>query len=829
MAQSSSSGSASLAVILRAWRERALLTQAQLAARAGLGVRTIRRLESGGLRRPRSDSVRLLADALDLTAAEREQLMATAGISVASYGRPRELPAPPHLFTGRTTELADLGRVSDATTVMIMAGIGKTALALHTAHRLADRYPDGQLFVDLHGYTEGTAPVEPGEALDRMLRALGVPGDQIPASLDERAALYRSRLAGQRVLIVLDNAAAEAQVEPLLPGTPGCLVVITSRHRLIGLDQARTISLDVLPPPDAVGLLVHATGQQRLTDEAPELLAETVELCGRLPLAIRIAAARLRSHPTWSVAQLVERLREHRHRLAELEAGRRSVAAALDLSYQQLADDVQRTYRLLGLHPGPDLDVYAAAALTGTTIVQAERLLDRLLEDHLLQEPAPGRYRFHDLVRAHAAHLAVDASAEPDRRAALHRLRAHYAYTAAAAMDLLYPYGAGQRPGIPPAETPGPALHRPAQATAWLDAELPNLLATAYHAAAHGQPSYTLRLSAILRGRLRTRGRHHDAETLHHLALDIARSSRDAAAELDALAGLAHIYRMQARYETATDHFEQALKVARMIANHTAELDALAGLARIHRMQGRYQEATDHFGHVLDVARATGDRAAELEARLGLGWIDRLEGRFPQAIDHLGRAREIAHEIGNQPAELDATNALGFLHRLQGRYELATDHFEQAERIAYATGNRRVALVAMFGIGGIHRRQGRYEDAADQYQEVLDLAREIGDRNWQFEAVHGMGRVHHATGHLDLALACHREALDLAIGLAHPADQARAHDGLAHAHHALRQPELAREHWRSALGILTDRGMGQTEDEETTTAAIRAHLAELDP
>jgi transcriptional regulator with XRE-family HTH domain len=365
MAESSGVGSA-LAVLLRTWRERALLTQEQLATRTGLGVRTIRRLEADGLRRPRTESMRLLADALDLTVAERAQLTAAARDRPAMFGQPRQLPAPPQVFTGRAEELADLDCFRDISTVVItaidgMAGIGKTALALHAAHRLLDRYPDGQLFVDLHGYTQGMAPVEPGEALDRMLHALGVPGEQIPAQLDARAALYRSRLADQQMLILLDNAATEAQVQPLLPGTPGCRVLVTSRRRLTGLDHTHTVSLDVLPLPDAVTLFTSTTGEDRLTNQPPELLAETVELCGRLPLAIRIAAARLGSHPTWSVTYLVERLRDHQHRLAELGAGQRSVTAALDLSYQQLTAGQQGIYRLLGLHPGPDLDPYAAA------------------------------------------------------------------------------------------------------------------------------------------------------------------------------------------------------------------------------------------------------------------------------------------------------------------------------------------------------------------------------------------------------------------------------------------------------------------------------------
>jgi hypothetical protein len=260
---------------------------------------------------------------------------------------PRQLPAPPPAFTGRTSELAQLDRPNDATNVVItvidgMTGVGKTALALEAAHRIADRYSDGQLYLDLHGYTEGAEPIEPAEALDHLLRGIGVPGPQIPASTDGRAALYRTRLASQQMLILLDNAASESQVAPLLPGESGCLVLATSRRQLAGLDNTRRLSLDTLAVPDAVTLFVRSTGMdERLREHSPDLLGELVELCGRLPLAIRIAAARLRSHPTWTLSHLVERLRDRRYRLAELEAGQRSVSAALDLSYQRLSPELQ--------------------------------------------------------------------------------------------------------------------------------------------------------------------------------------------------------------------------------------------------------------------------------------------------------------------------------------------------------------------------------------------------------------------------------------------------------------------------------------------------------
>jgi DNA-binding SARP family transcriptional activator len=329
---------------------------------------------------------------------------------------PHQLPAPPPAFTGRSTELAQLDRPHDDADVVItvidgMAGVGKTALAVEAAHRIAARYRDGQLYLDLRGYTEDAEPLEPAEALDHLLRGLGVPPAQIPAGADGRAGLYRTRLAGRRMLILLDNAASESQVASLMPGAPGCFVIATSRHQLAGLDHARRLSLDTLARSDAVTLFVRCAGVgERFC--SPELLAELVELCGGLPLAIRIAAARLKSHPTWTLTHLVERLRDRKHRLAELAAGQRSVAASFDLSYRRLNPEQQNAYQLLGQHPGPDIDEHATAALLDSTPISATRILGQLMDANLLLEPAAGRYRFHDLTRAHAADTA-----QRDRRA----------------------------------------------------------------------------------------------------------------------------------------------------------------------------------------------------------------------------------------------------------------------------------------------------------------------------------------------------------------------------------------------------------------------------
>jgi DNA-binding SARP family transcriptional activator/Tfp pilus assembly protein PilF len=781
---------------------------------------------------------------------------------------PAQLPAGPAAFTGRGTELDRLlarGAGGAPATVVIsavngMAGVGKTALAVHAAHRMAEHYPDGQLFLDLHGYTQGVAPTDPAAALDAMLRALGTPGPQIPRTLDERAALYRTCLAGKRVLIVLDNAGSEDQVLPLLPGTPGCLVLITSRRRLSGLDGVDPVGLDVLPLPEAVALFTATAGADRVEPGRRRVVEEIVEACGRLPLAVRIAAARLRHRPATTLAELAVLLQD----VTELRAGQRSIIATFDLSYANLTVDQQRALRLLGLHPGTDVDLYAAAALTGTSTRQARRTLDGLIEAHLLDQHAPGRYRFHDLLRAHAAHTAAAVDSASDRRAALDRLFDHYAHATAVAMDLAYPDHTGPRP----AATPSVPMADQRQALAWLDTELPNLLAAATHAASNGRGDHTTHQSTTLHRHLRTRGHYTRAAALHRQALHAARATGDPAAELDALNNLGWTDLINGRPEQSTESFERALRIARATGLRTSELDAFIGLGNNHYLCGRYPQATDAYQRALHLARTTGGHAGELAALIGLGRVHQLQDRVEQATGCYEEALGLARSSGDHHGELTALTGLGYIHHQHDRHDRATDCYRRAVDLARATGDRNGELYALIGLGNvdlhqrrpaeataayqhalgiaqatgnrngelnaltrlghIHRLHGRHQRAIDAFTQAARIAQIIGDRNGQFEAHDGLGRTHHALGRHQQALASHQAALDLAAELDQPADEARAHDGLARTHHALGHHHRARHHWQAALQILTNRHIDHTYDPDVSTTTIRAHLTGLD-
>jgi DNA-binding SARP family transcriptional activator len=428
-------------------------------------------------------------------------------------GQPRRLPADTGVFTGREAELARLLEVGEAAgaaagpgAVVVMAidgmaGVGKTALAVHAAHRLAGRFSDGQLFIDLHGYTQGYPPRTADQALEAFLRAMGVSPQQIPGDTEERAALYRERLAGTRTLIVLDNAADEAQVRPLIPGEAGCLVLVTSRRKLKALDDAQVVAVDVLPEADAVALLRMVAGPRRAVDE--QGAAEVVGLCGRLPLAVRIAGALLRNRPAWTLAHLAGKLREAHGRLDAFSDGDRDLAAVFGLSDQNLRDDLRRLFRYLGLVPGPETDAYAAAALAGTCPVVVDRLLQELVDHNLLLEPAAGRYEMHDLIRASARALAAADPAE-ERDAALGRLLGYYQHTALRADARIARYA---QPG-PAGPAPGhaPDLPDADAALARLRAERINLAACLRYAVDGGLDARIVALSAGLANLLRIDG-----------------------------------------------------------------------------------------------------------------------------------------------------------------------------------------------------------------------------------------------------------------------------------------------------------------------------------
>ena len=455
----------------------------------------------------------------------------------------RTLPRDTAAFTGRTRELDRLvAAVSETAASGVigihavdgMAGIGKTAFAVHAAHRLAARFPDGQIFLRLHAHTAGQRPVDPAEALATLLLTAGVAPQQIPPGLEARSAAWRGHLAGKKVLLVLDDATGSDQVRPLLPASAGCLVLVTSRRRLTALEEAAPISLGTLPPGEAADLFVRLAGRPGL-QPADAAIAEVAGLCGCLPLAIRLVAAGLRHHPAWTVTDLAAELATARDRLASLQAEDVSVAAAFDLSYQDLTTGQQRLFRRLGLHPGTDIDAYAAAALDDTYLQATRRSLGELHDQNLISEPARGRYRLHDLLREHARTLAA-ADDAADNQAAIGRLLNYYLHTGVAASrhTAWHPSIADLAPPSP-APAWAPELRTEEDAIAWLGTERSNLHACVSYAASHGHLVHAIRIPLAMSGFLHFQGHWNEAVTLGRAALAAARTAGDRHAQARAL------------------------------------------------------------------------------------------------------------------------------------------------------------------------------------------------------------------------------------------------------------------------------------------------------
>lgn len=745
-----------------------------------------------------------------------------ASLTVPSAPSPAQIPADLATFTGRSAELARLADLLDdarATIVVAaidgMAGVGKTALAIRFAHSVRHLFPDGQLFLDLHAHTADVDPLDPAAALDHLLRSIGVPGSLIPSDVDGRAALYRSRLADRRILVVLDNAMSERQLAPLLPAGPGSLVVVTSRRRLSGLDDATPLTLDQLSADDAISLFTLVAGKHRTPSTDAGGTAEIVGLCGGLPLAVRIAAARFRDRPAWTLAQLSGRLRDERRRLTELEVGERSVAATFGLSYRQLGSEQQRGFRLLGLTPGADIDLPAAAALLDRPALSAGNVLDSLTDAHMLIEHLAGRYRFHDLLRDYAVHSCAELPAA-ERAEAVTRVLEHYARTAALAMDELYPHDSAARPAV---DTTGAG--RPADPAGWLDAELGNLLATASHAVRNGRPSHSILLSRLLRLHLRTRGRYAQAEQLHSLALAVATELDDHAGQLDALRGLADSFFLTGRVEAAEREYQRALELARENGIVSGEGMALRGLGAVHREAGRMDEAERCYRAALDAARRSGDRNGERHAELSLGHVRVLTGDHDVARGHYRRSLDIAVELGDRIGQAEAVGSLGLVHRRTGDDDAAVGYYQQALVLGRTTGDQMSEAHALHGLGLLHEQAGDHERALRCHRNGLEIARAIGDPRWQFEARHGIGRVLTAQGRYAAAFAEHETALRLARDLGVPNGRARVLHSLGSTELGLGRPDRARAHWQEALRLFTELGAPQADEVADSLSALR--------
>jgi tetratricopeptide (TPR) repeat protein/transcriptional regulator with XRE-family HTH domain len=757
--------------LLRSLRTAAGLTQEELADAARVSYRSISDLERGVSRFPRRDTARLLADALGLSGEDRTGFEASArgrppppdntvrqpppgGIAAATRTLPRDIAS----FTGREPEIGSIltvvrGGVADICAISGMAGVGKTALAVHAAHRLADRFPDGQIFLPLHGHTPGHQAVDPADALASLLEASGIPAQGIPDGLEPRVLLWRDHLAGMRLLLVLDNAAGTGQVTPLLPGDGECVVLVTSRRHLGDLPGSVTpVLLDVLTPAQAAQMFTRLA--PRATN--PGEVAEVVRLAGFLPLAISLLARLFARHQSWTLADLAA---ETRASLLTLTAEHENVTAAFEVSYRHLDLSRQRFFCLLGLHPGTAIEPYAAAALAGTTLDEAAGMLDGLHGEGLLIETGHRRYGLHDLLRRHARDHAAGL---PGSKPAVERLLDYYQHTAARADGLITHY---TQPGpplpAPPEPLATPALDDRDQALAWIRAERASLLACLDHVTHADYPARVIALTAGVAGLLRLDGPFADAIARHTAAARAASHLGDRLGRANALNHLGAVRWRWADYQGAAQALERGLRIYRDLGDRLGEANALLYLGTTLRSTGDHPGGVRVLEQALDIYRDLGDRLGQANALIYLGRPPRTTDSYQGSTQAMEQALEIFRDLGDPIGQGNVLIHLAVARRRAGDYPGAADGVEQAVHIFRALGSRTGEASALNEWGTLYRVRGDVARAEGCHEQALELARSITSLWDEAHALAGLGRCALASGHSAQAVVFLRQALEI--------------------------------------------------------------------
>lgn len=730
---------------------------------------------------------------------------ASVGVRPAQAGRsylPRDIPE----FTGRTLQIGRLleaaGRAGTTALVISaidgMGGVGKTALAVHVAHQLADRYPDGEYFIDLQGFSAGAEPLEPLQALNHLLRSFGLPPELIRPDLAGRSEQWRSCLAGARAILLLDNALDIGQVRPLLPGAGTVLVLISSRRRMTTLEGALPLSLDVMPEAEAVTLFGEIVGQHRVAAE-PDATAAAVSLCGYLPLAIQVAAAQTRQRSSWSIAYVVEQLRDERSRRRLLSAGDRHVLGILAWSYRSLTPRQQSLFRLLNLLPGPDFDAYAVAALADLTLADAQECLEELFEVNLLKPHATDRYRLHDLVRDCSRAMLAEHGEPAEPAAATDRLLDYYVRSTAAWCGPIARAG-HQVPLYVNCEPRSVrTVDTSADAATILEVETRNIIAAIDLAARTSRYSHVWQLTCALLPYVSTLGYGGDVDNLLQRALAAARTERSGPGESALLMGLAQVRQSNGAIDEAVRMANAAADLSQAQGNRSMEAFQRTALGIIHLDDNRFEEAYACFAWALRLVRAANDRSAEADLTNNLGVISRELGQFDEALDHFHRTLELDKDSSMVSAQvLTMVNIARVLH-FQGNYAEALEYHEQACELSRLGGNAATEAVALTGTCAIYRVIGELTRSLADGRAALDLAR-AGDRfDVEADALSSLGDTYLSLGEADLADELFEQVGRLGTKYNSARYVARADEGHAHVLLFRRRPVDARRYWARAL------------------------------
>jgi tetratricopeptide (TPR) repeat protein len=644
---------------------------------------------------------------------------------------PRQLPAPARHFTGRAAELAQLTALIDRPGTVVIsaingtAGVGKSTLAVHLAHRVADRFPDGQLYVNLRGFDPSGSPMAPGEAVRGFLDAFGVAPERVPVGTQAQADLYRSILAGRRVLVVLDNARDADHVRALLPAGPGCLAVVTSRHRmtsLVATEGAYPLTLDLLTEAEAAALLRRHLGPAR-TGAEPAAVDKIVAACSGLPIALAIVAARAAAHPGFPLAALADELADARLGLDALDGGdlMTDMRAVFSWSYERLSPPAAAMFRLLGIHAGPDISAAAATSLAGDPAGGARRALGELARAHLVQEHTPGRFTFHDLLRAYAAELAQTVDATADRAAATERVLEHYFRLGYSGSLLLSPHR-DPIPAPPPLE---PFADADA-ALAWFTVEHPVLLAAVRNATVGGFPAYAWRLSWTLTDFFQRRGHWQDWADTQRIALDAATRLGDPAGRAQAHRGLGRALFWLNRHDDAEGHLHQALDLCTELGDHTGQARVHLDLVMAMVSRDRHRAALDHAEQALELYRADDHRGGQARALNAVGWCHAQLGDLRPAAAFCTEALALHHDLGDRPGEAATWDSLGFIRSGLGEHADAAACFEKAIALFGATGDRYGQADSLSHLGDSRLAAGDPDGARKAWQDAVEILDQLG-------------------------------------------------------------------------------------------------------
>jgi DNA-binding SARP family transcriptional activator/tetratricopeptide (TPR) repeat protein len=731
-----------------------------------------------------------------------------SGQRPVSAAPPDTLPPEAAEFVGRREELGMLtgehGSIPGITVIDGMPGVGKTVLAVRAARLISGNYPDGTLYLDLHSGDPGSPPLDPAEALHRLLRMMSVPATQIPDTIGDRVALWRAQLSRRRAIVILDDAARPDQIRPLLPASGRCLLLITTRRRLADVGDVCTLTLDVLAAGDAITLFRQIAGEDR-TREADQV-AEAVRLCGRLPLAIQLTASRVAQDPRLSLTDLIDELSQSPALLGGTGAACPEVMSAFDLSYHALEPDHQRFFRRLGASPCASVSLPAAAALDGCTLAEAEKALVTLLDYYLLTRAPDDQFRFHDLIRGYAALRAARDDPEAEQRQAIGRLLDYYLHTADHADRVLHPFRHRRPVAVsqPPAASPAVATEE--DAASWLESEWRNILQAAQHAGRHEWKQKCADLTHVLADFMEIRAYWDEAIAAHTLALEACRDLADPARIAQASLALSAVRQQSGRYEAARQPAEEAAAIYRSLADPRGEAEALDQLGLVHQRTARSREALAYFREAWLLYLNAGNQRGVADALSHSGIACWHLGRYPEATDHLSNALSLYCDAGDRRGEAKTLNNLGRIHLYRGYHRDALDAYQRSLQIFREIGGAQHEAIVHHNIGNVHHYKGSFEEGLAACRQALAIYRSIGDLPDEADVLNDIGAIYQSAACYDEALVHHEKARLIAEEIGNLSQQLIALRNIADIQRCSGQYSEAFNHYHTALRLAREIG-----------------------